>query len=64
MKIRVAVWLMIGMLPLLAGCASTGSTVASCPNAKPCFRVVTCDSDIVRLPDGRIVGLMPPEGTP
>jgi hypothetical protein len=83
MNNRLATWLMVGMLPLLAACATSSHSAALSPvdpqlstanelTSKECANVYTVwddalaksEADIVRLPDGQIVGLLPPEGTP
>jgi len=65
MKNRLAMWLVIGMLPLLVSCASTTNSVARNSCGKPWDEAMAnSQADIVRLPDGRIVGLLPPEGSP
>jgi hypothetical protein len=75
MNNRLATWLMVGMLPLLAACATSSRSAALSPdeststgNAKAYTAwddaMAKNEADIVRLPDGRIVGLLPPECTP
>lgn len=65
MKNRLATWLVIGMLPLLVSCAASSNSVVRCPGGRPWDDAMAkSEADIVRLPDGRIVGLLPPEGTP
>ena len=83
MNNRLATWLMIGMLPLLASCAASNHSVALSPvgpqpltaDTSPSRKELTVnpawddamaksEADIVRLSDGRIVGLLPPEGSP
>ena len=76
MKNRLATWLVIGILPLLAACATSSNSAAlSSINESASSGSATAytawddamansESDIVRLPDGRIAGLLPPEGSP
>jgi hypothetical protein len=83
MNNRLATWLMVGMLPLLASCAYSSRSAALNPvepqlsaanesTSTGCAKAYTAwddalaknEADIVRLPDGRIVGLLPPECSP
>jgi hypothetical protein len=64
----------LSVAAMLCGCASSHQGVAlapACPSAThvECGRswdeaMVEREADIVRLPDGRIVGLLPPERSP
>ncbi len=72
MKNRLATWLVIGMLPLLAACATSSNSAALSsvnPQSATAYKawddaMAKNDEDIVRLQDGRIVGLLMPECSP